>query len=64
MAHKCAICSRPQGVYELRFDADETDAGEEWSTYVCGTCWEVIAAIVRRVFRANVTAQRTGTAPE
>jgi len=51
MNRKCAICGKSHDLFELRFEANETDAEEEWSQYVCGSCWETIAAIARRVAR-------------
>ena len=58
MDSKCAICGKHSDLFSLRFDADETDAGKSWTTHVCGTCWEVIAAIARRA------CEIAGTAPE
>ena len=55
MNKKCAICKKERDLFELKFEADETDAGEEFSKYVCGSCWEVIAAIGRRVAK-NILA--------
>jgi uncharacterized protein YlaI len=55
MKDKCAICGKEHDLFELKFKADETDANEEFSKYVCGDCWEVIAAIARRVAK-NVLA--------
>lgn len=55
MNKKCAICEKERDLFELKFESDETDAGEEFSKYVCGSCWEVIAAIGRRVAK-NILA--------
>jgi len=49
MNKQCAICHKEHDLFELKFEADETDAGEEFSKYVCGSCWEVMAAIAHRV---------------
>ena len=45
---ECTICKKSRDLFELRFEANETDAQEEWSTRVCGSCWEAIAAIAVR----------------
>jgi len=38
---KCAICEKTRGLFPLEMDYE----GEKCTKYVCGNCWEVIAAI-------------------
>jgi len=54
MDKKCKICGKERDLFPLEFKADETDAGEPFTVYVCGSCWETIAAIARRVFEVSV----------
>jgi len=49
---QCKICGKTRDLFPLKFEPDETDAGVEFTVYVCGSCWEVIAAIAKRVFKA------------
>ena len=49
---KCKICGKERDLFPLDFKADETDACEPFTVYVCGSCWEVIAAISRRVLES------------
>ena len=51
---KCKICGKERDLFPLDFKANETDAGEPFTVYVCGSCWETIAAISRRVFEIEV----------
>ena len=41
----CAICGKTHGLFTLDL---ETDEGEAYKKFVCGSCWEVIAAIAVR----------------
>lgn len=50
MDEKCKICGKPYDLTKLVFRPEETDADEIWSTYVCGSCWEIIATIARRTY--------------
>ena len=54
MEHICKICGKPRDIFQLEFRPDETDAGIAFSVPVCGTCWEIIAAISRRVIESMV----------
>ena len=60
MNKKCAICGKEHDLFELQFRADETDAGEPFSKYVCGSCWEVIAAISRRAVESILAGIKAG----
>ena len=55
--HNCKICGGGSDIFPLDFEADETDACEEWTTYVCGSCWEIIAAIAKRACRLMLNAE-------
>jgi len=46
--NKCAICGKTHDLFELTFAPDETEAGKTFTRYVCGSCWDVIAAIAAR----------------
>ena len=52
MERKCKICGKTNDLFSLDYQADETDAGVPFTVYVCGSCWEVIAAIAKRVFES------------
>ena len=52
--HKCAICGRNNDIFALDFGPDETDALEKWTSYICGTCWEHVAAIARRTLATRL----------
>jgi DNA-directed RNA polymerase subunit RPC12/RpoP len=56
MSKQCAICGKTRDLFALELGPDETDAGEAYTRYVCGSCWEVIAAISRRAQAAQVDA--------
>jgi recombinational DNA repair protein (RecF pathway) len=45
MENKCAICGKQGDLFTLEYEED----GEQCARKVCGSCWEVIAAIARRV---------------
>lgn len=49
----CKICGKTRDLFPLRFEPEETDAGVAFTVYVCGSCWEVIAAIAKRAFKAS-----------
>jgi alpha-D-ribose 1-methylphosphonate 5-phosphate C-P lyase len=42
MDKKCAICGKKNDLFELVLLADN---GEQFSRFVCGSCWEIIATI-------------------
>lgn len=46
--NECAICKKSTDLSKLTFEPDETDANESFASYVCGRCWEHIAAIALR----------------
>jgi len=48
MKRQCKLCGKTNDLFKLTFEDWETDAGEEWSIFVCGSCWETTAAISRR----------------
>ena len=53
ISKKCKICGKEHDLFPLDFRAEETDANEPFTVFVCGSCWEVIAAISRRVLESN-----------
>lgn len=57
MDKNCKICGRHQSLCELRFYEDDTDVGKEWSTYVCATCWDIIATIAVRAAAGRLEVQ-------
>ena len=52
MDKRCKICGKERDLFPLEFRAEETDAGEPFTVYVCGSCWETIAGIARRVLES------------
>jgi hypothetical protein len=54
MDKSCAMCGKTNYLYELKFNPEETDAGIGFSKYVCGNCWETIAAIANRALASKV----------
>lgn len=60
---ECVICERPDDLFRLEFKADDTDAGEEFSRYVCGSCWDVIATIARRAVKSMLIKEGAANGP-
>ena len=49
--YNCRICGKSSDIFMLTFEPWETDADQEWSVPICGTCWEIIAAVARRAVK-------------
>lgn len=56
MNKHCAICGKTSDLFELKFDVNDTDAQEEFSRFVCGSCWEVIAKIAKLAIMPMIQA--------
>jgi len=46
--NKCALCGRANDLFAFDFAPEETDAEEKWTSHICATCWEHVAAVARR----------------
>ena len=60
MDKKCAICGTPKDLFELILQPEELDADVPITKYVCGSCWEVIAAIARRAIASLLIVRKGG----
>ena len=58
MDKKCATCGKQNDLFELDFEPGDTEAGEKFSKYVCGSCWEVIATIAKRAVKILLEGER------
>lgn len=52
--NRCKICGKTNDLFSFEFEADETDACEKWTSRLCGTCWEHIAAVARRTVKTQM----------
>lgn len=43
--NKCAFCGKSHDLFTLPM---ETDDGEKYNKHICGSCWDVVAAIAVR----------------
>lgn len=50
----CAICKKETDLFELTFEPMDTEANERFTRHVCGSCWEIIATIARRISKHTV----------
>jgi len=48
---KCAICEKTRDLFSLEMDYE----GEKYTKYVCGNCWEVIAAIANKAIAGKIS---------
>ena len=54
MDKKCAICGKTHGLFTLEIESDD---GTAFDKFVCGSCWDVIAAIAIKAFKSLEAAK-------
>jgi hypothetical protein len=54
MDKKCALCGSTKYLYELEIPVEDGQEGEKFSKWVCGSCWDVISAMVIKIIHIEL----------
>lgn len=52
--NKCSICGKSHPLFTLELEED----GQKYTKLVCGSCWDVIAAIAEKVARKILAEEK------